>query len=75
MTNKAFVTTYTLTTKVILNQNRPIILQCSRPLFIGNLRDSSKIIHLPIRARTYSYTNCSLLFFLLGKHYFNYFRH
>ena len=33
----------------ITNQNKPIMIQCSQPLFIGDLRDFSKIVHLHVR--------------------------
>ena len=41
-------TTYTVTNKIILtySKNRPMLLQCSRFLFIGDLRDINKIIQL-----------------------------
>ena len=39
----------TLTTKIILiNQNRPILIQCSRPLFHRQLERLLQDIHLPV---------------------------
>ena len=54
----------------ITNQNRPIMIQCSHSLFIGDLRDSFKIIYLHVRQEPTVILNRPvfyLLYFLLRR--------
>ena len=65
------MTQYILYQNYITNQNRPILIQCSRSLFIGDLRDFSKILHLPIRQEPTVIQNRPIsqitIFFILDK--------
>ena len=55
---------------ILISQNIMILLQCSRPLFIGYLRHFSKIVHLPVwKEPTFTLTilYSKLLYVLRGK--------